>query len=292
MNIQINFTSPLYDKSEQYYENYLQKTIDEIIIFISNKNIKYLTITIYDLIDEYDRITKKIIIQKKRIDNNIFIDNLKNRLNNKINLLNNKLIIKYRLFRAIRENENEKQLLKWFINIGNNVADSFVFAGNYKNKLLTTDNALKFIINNNIIKKEYGCVTIFHRKNELERCLNRISSGASFFVSQIIVDNKLNDTTKIFFDTIKVPIYINITLVSSNNIWNLLKSLGVISNYNFENNIPQNDSEIYNHVYKLIKFIRNENKYISFELLTHIKKERNNVFIKFNELLNKVNAIT
>ena len=74
-------------------------------------------------------------------------------MKNKINLLNDKLIIKYRLFRAIRENENEKQLLEWFINIGNNVADSFVFVGNYKNKLLTTDKALKFITNNNIIKK-------------------------------------------------------------------------------------------------------------------------------------------
>jgi|SaaInlStandDraft_5_1057022.scaffolds.fasta_scaffold32254_2 hypothetical protein len=287
MNIQINFTSPLYDKSEQYYENYLQKTIDEIIIFISNKNIKYLTIAIYDLIDEYDRTTKKIIIQKKRIDNNTFIDNLKNRLKNKINLLNDKLIIKYRLFRAIRENENEKQLLDWFINIGNNVADSFVFAGNYKNKLLTTDKALKFITNNNIIKKEYGCVTIFHRNNELERCLHRINLGSSFFVSQIIVDNNVNDTTKDFFNIINVPIYINITLVSSSNIWNLLKSLGVISNYNFENNIPQNENEIYNHIYKLIKFIKKENKYISFEMLTHIKKERTYGFLKFNELLNK-----
>jgi len=64
MNFQICFLSPLYGKDDEYYINYLNKTISEINQLLENKNIINLYVCIYDLIDEYDRITKEIIINQ------------------------------------------------------------------------------------------------------------------------------------------------------------------------------------------------------------------------------------
>ena len=278
MNIQYGLIPPLVNKSETYYEKKITQTIEEIQILLDNNKIASLIITIYDLIDEYDRITKEIIIQKKRIDSCDFLNEIKN----KLKLLKTKKNIEYRLFRAIKENETKDELLNWINTIGNFVADSFVFVGNYKNKNLTTNIALEYIIKNNLQNKKYGSVVIFHRNDEYNRCLKRINLGVSFFSSQIIVDDcHTKNTNKIF--NLDIPIFVTITPIFSKNIWIFLKSLGVSSHNNFIT--PNNEKHMFEHLLKMIKFIINNNKNISFELLTHNNIKRRKQLVKFSELL-------
>ena len=278
MNFQICFLSPMYGKDDEYYINYLNKTINEINIILENENIKSLYVCIYDLIDEYDRITKEIIIQKKRIPNYFFINQIKNKLNN------SKFFYKihFRLFRAIKENETKKDLLNWFHNIGNKFAESFVIVGNFKNKLLTTDIALEYIFRNNKEKKEYGCVTIFNRNNEIERVKNRILIGASFFITQIIVDKNIN------FKINNIPIFASISPVFSDKTWQLFKSLGVKSDDNFENNIPSNENETKDHLKKLIYFVNSNNMICSFEIIINNKSKRINYFNFVNHIIKNI----
>lgn len=277
MNIQFCLLPPLINKSESYYESHLQKTLNEINILLTCDKVNTLTIVVYDLIDEFNRVTGELIVQKKRVKSVGFLKNIKSKTQNKN--------VFYRLFRAIKENETKEQLLNWVEEIGNPIADSFVFVGNHKNKQLTTNVALDYVTKNNTINKSYGSVVIFHRKNEYERCLKRIHLGVSFFVSQIIVDNIHNTNTKKIFN-LDIPIYITLTPITSNMIWNMLQGLGVITNNNFI--VPTDDVSVNNHLYELMKFVHKEKQYISFEIITHNKNKRINTLVKFRKLLNKL----
>ena len=277
MNIQFCLLPPLINKSDSYYESHLQKTLNEINILLTCYKVNTLTIVVYDLIDEFNRVTGELIFQKKRVKSVGFLKNIKSKIKNKN--------VFYRLFRAIKENETKEQLLNWVEEIGNPIADSYVFVGNHKNKQLTTNIALDYVIKNNTISKSYGSVVIFHRKNEYERCLQRKHLGVSFFVSQIIVDNVHNTTTKKIFD-LNIPIYVTLTPITSSMIWNMLQGLGVITNNNFI--IPNDEKGVNEHLYNLAKFVHQEKQYISFEIITHNKKKRINTLVKFTELINNL----
>lgn len=276
MSFQVCFTSPLSGKDEKYYNEYLDKTINEINIIFKNEKIKKLYICIYDLIDEFDRVTKELIIQKKRLSNYIFISQIRSRLEDSIFFYK----INFRLFRAIKDNETKEDFLNWFNIIGNKFADSFVIVGNFRNKLLTTDIALEYVFKNNEKEKEYGCVTILHRNNEKERIKKRILIGASFFVSQIIVNSDM-----LLEINISTPVFVTLSPVFSTKTWELFKSLGVKSTKDFENNIPSNDYQTMEHIKNIFYNINSNNMICSFEIIIHNKEKRLTYFKFLNKLI-------
>lgn len=265
--LQYSIVPPLEGKSATYYQIKIQELLEELTI-LSKKY--HITLGIYDLIDESNRITGEIIIQKKRIDSGLYLEMFQTYL------IENDFCdfkLKYRLFRPIKENETLETLLSWFENIGNKLADSFVIIGNYKNKHLRTDVALKHLCEH-FPHKEYGCVIIPHRPNELERCRKRISTGCSFFVSQIIVDETFTKKHSLLYDSIKIPIYFTITHITSNGMWDFLLTLGVKTYDNFENKVVK-DKQLTNlYLNKLIQLIKTKKQYINFEILSHLKKNR------------------
>lgn len=269
MELQYAILPPLLNKTKIYYQKYNNKILEEISFLIKNKKLIFLNLTVYDLIDEYDRVTKELIIQKKRIEPVVFIKNLKTLMQKK-NINISKL--KFTLFRAIRQNENKKDLLEWIINNANDLVDNIVFVGNFKNKILTTDIAIDYVISNNPVIKKYGSVVIFHRKNEYERCIKRKKLGIEFFVSQIIID-KISETEIDNIIKLNIPIFITITPLTSYKLLNILKGLGVIFNdININNKFD--DVSIASHLNSLIQFIIEKKQKISYEIFTPKKSKR------------------
>lgn len=264
--IQYSIISPLFGKEENYYEKKILNLVEELNIILTQKKV---ILCFYDLLDEPNRITGDIIKQKKRIKPEEYIKKIKNYLSKN----NIKLHVKYRLFRSIRENETNNKLLDWFQKIGNIIADDFVLVGNYKNSILKTENALKYLCNKNP-KKKYGCVIIPHRSDEYNRCLRRQDLGCSFFVSQIIVDIEFTKSEMSIFNDIKIPVYFTVTYITNKKMWNFLETLGVKSHINFEDKIENTFEKSNVHLQKIINFIRYTNNYINFEILIHSREKR------------------
>ena len=269
MELQYAILPPLLNKTKIYYQKYNNKILEEILFLIKSKKLIFLNLTVYDLIDEYDRVTKELIIQKKRIEPVVFIKNLKTLLQkNNINISK----LKFTLIRAIRQNETKEDLLEWIINNANDLVDNIVFVGNFKNKILTTDIAIDYVISNNPVIKKYGSVVIFHRKNEYERCIKRKKLGIDFFVSQIIID-KISETEIDNIIKLNIPIFITITPLTSYKLLNILKGLGVIFNdININNKFD--DVSIASHLNSLIQFIIEKKQKISYEIFTPKKSKR------------------
>lgn len=277
--VQYSILPPLINKSDNYYNEKVKLLIKEIQIFLDKKI--DLILGIYDLIDELNRIDKKIIIQKKRLDPIIYLIKIKSYIEkNKLFLQSN---IKYRIFRAIKDNENLIEYIDWVKNKANLYCDDFVIIGNFKNKILKTDNIIQEL--NKIECINYGCFINPYRNNELERCKNRIKYGCSFFINQIIVDIEFPLKINEFYNNINKPIYFSVTFINSINTWNICKSLGVITNYNYENKIS-NDPKIYNnHMLNLILLIINYNQFINFEIMSHNNEIRLNFIDSFINLI-------
>lgn len=259
--IQYSIIPPLINKDNKYY----QKKMLDLINELKELETKYkIILSIYDLIDEPNRLTGEIIKQKKRLKPEIYIKMFKNILKEKKVKLN----VEFRLFRSIREYETINDMLSWFKNIGNKLADSFVIIGNYKNKNLRTDSVLKTLCLN-FPEKKYGCILIPHRDNELKRCKKRIELGCSFFISQIIVDDKFKETHNQIFKEINVPIYFTITHVTSKNFWKFLQTLGVKSYFDFEKKIVDDKEKMNEHLKKIYTQVKKIKHFINFEIMSH-----------------------
>ena len=278
MNIQYSIVTPLQDKSFSYYQEKIISLIEELKLLQTKNKI---ILSIYDLIDEPNRISYEIIIQKKRIKPEIYLEMFQTFLKEKQILDMN---LEYRLFRSIRESETIDEILVWFKNIGNKLADSFVIIGNYKNKKLRTNNVLKMLYLKNP-NKEYGCIIIPYRNSEFDRCKKRIKLGCSFFVSQIIVDDKFTKEHLKLYENINIPIYFTLTYIPSINTWNFLKTLGVKSYFKYEEKIVKDKEKTNNHLEKIIRLVTSIKHYINFEIIPHSKKIRIsyiNLFLKLN----------
>lgn len=260
---QYSIVPPLISSNEDSYNEKIKKLIEELKL-LTKKN-THLILGIYNLIDEPNRVTNEIIIQKKRLDPIIYLIKIKKHIEN--NNLFSELCIKYRIFRAIKDNETLSEYIDWVKDKANIYCDDFVIIGNFKNKILRTDDIVNEL--NKIKCINYGCFINPYRNNELERCKNRIENGCSFFINQIIVDSAFPLNISQFYDNIKKPIYFSITFINHHNIWNICKSLGVVTNFNYESKIS-NDPNIYNNnMLNLILLIEKHNQFINFEILSH-----------------------
>lgn len=202
--------------SNESIVTYVNEKLNEIS-FVRQHTADEIIVSFYTLIPEPDRITGKIRENSDRICTIDFIDLL--RQNDILDVLSH---VHIRLYHPIKTYETADSFSNWFEYNGD-IANSYVIVGNHANKEFRTDNALLVLRDRhpNII---YGTVCIFHRTNELDRCVARIRLGVSFFVSQIMVDPIDNMTQ---YKSLSVPIHISLTIITHKYMFRLLKTLGV-----------------------------------------------------------------
>ena len=104
--------------------------------------------------------------------------------------------------------------------------------------------------------------------------------GISFFVSQIIVDSNFFNLYKQLFQTIldyqdkNIDIFISIMFVKNYKTLNILQSLGVISNSDFDKKIKCDDYNYKTHFKNILEIIIKNHLKLSFEVFSHSKKYR------------------
>ncbi len=276
---QYSIVPPLLNTKEGYYEDKIEKLIKEIEIFLTKNN--NMILGIYDLIDEPNRITNEIILQKKRLNPLTYLIKIKKYIEK--NNLSSNLTVKFRIFRAIKENETIYEFIDWVKNKANLYCDDFVIIGNYKNKSLRTDDVLNKL--HEIECVNYGCFIDPYRPNELERCKKRIKNGCSFFINQIIVDSEFPTDISNFYSNIEKPIYFSITFVTSQSIWNICKSLGVVSNFNFGEKINYDDNICDINMTNVIMLVKKHNQFINLDIMSYNTENRLKLIKRFNGLI-------